>query len=338
MEKKRDYNIDMVKAIAVILVVLGHIIQYICVRDGYWENHVFRYIYSFHMPLFMFISGYLSFRPDKELDFEWLKQRAIRLMIPFLVWIVPLYMYNKVYTVQSIGSFLGGIMKSPDAGGLWFFEVLFLNSICLFLAEKIKVCLKARVKKMADICCSLFSKGIVYIAVCIITLAGFDYFGVNLCSWHLIFYFAGNILAMVKCMSIWEKTVVLRILWKWMSLLGFPAVGFFWRQSELPALVSFFGIIGRMGWQLLVPFLGIGFIWNLVPYISDGIKKKFAVLSRCSGEIYILQFFFIRQYCDVVVIDALIAFLASIFLSLAIAKLVESPKVPSKLSLVLFGK
>ncbi len=338
MENKRDYNIDMIKAIAVVLVVLGHIIQYICVRDAYWENHLFRYIYSFHMPLFMFISGYLSFRADKKIDFGWLKQRAIRLMFPFLVWIFPMYIYNKVYMVQSFWDFLFGIIKNPDAGGLWFFEVLFLNSFCLFLSESIKAHLKNYIKSMDDIWCSLFSKGIVYLGICGITIVGFTYLGLNLCRWYMIFYFAGNVFAMVKNMAIWNKIAIMQKIWKWVSLFGFPVAGFLWRQWETPAFVLFFGIIGSAGWRLIVPFLGIGFIWNLVPYIGDGIKKKFAALSWCSGEIYILQFFFVRQYCNIVVIDALIAFFASIFLSFAIAKIVESPKAPRKLSFVLFGK
>lgn len=59
MAKKREEWIDLVRGIAVILVVIGHCIQYMSGPDyDFWHNPVFEFIYSFHMQLFMLISGY----------------------------------------------------------------------------------------------------------------------------------------------------------------------------------------------------------------------------------------------------------------------------------------
>lgn len=52
----RDRSIDAAKGIAIILVVLGHVCTGIP-----W---LVKWIYSFHMPLFFMISGYL--REGKE--------------------------------------------------------------------------------------------------------------------------------------------------------------------------------------------------------------------------------------------------------------------------------
>ena len=53
----------MVKAIAIMLVIVGHAIQYGTSQalqgTRLLEFGVFKYIYSFHMPLFMLVSGYL---------------------------------------------------------------------------------------------------------------------------------------------------------------------------------------------------------------------------------------------------------------------------------------
>ena len=49
MVKRVDY-LDYAKGIAIILVVLGHIFS---------GGNIKTYIYSFHMPLFFIISGYL---------------------------------------------------------------------------------------------------------------------------------------------------------------------------------------------------------------------------------------------------------------------------------------
>lgn len=84
--------IDVAKAICIILVVVGHFNP--VTSPGWWAD-VFRVIYSFHMPVFMFLSGllysltskpshYLSFAsPAGYGSFVWKKFR--RLMIPYFV-------------------------------------------------------------------------------------------------------------------------------------------------------------------------------------------------------------------------------------------------------------
>ena len=61
-DKERGF-IDLTKGLAIFLMLYGHCIQY-CVAGSdvdFFENVVFKTIYSFHMPLFMLISGYLFF-------------------------------------------------------------------------------------------------------------------------------------------------------------------------------------------------------------------------------------------------------------------------------------
>lgn len=59
---KRLYYIDNLRGLLIILVVLGHCIQNLDL--DFDHNIVFRYIYSFHMPLFMFISGFVSYKKE----------------------------------------------------------------------------------------------------------------------------------------------------------------------------------------------------------------------------------------------------------------------------------
>lgn len=59
--KKRNVDIDIGKGIAIILVVVGHIIQHGSHNNfDYLEHDLFKVIYSFHMPLFIFLSGFVS--------------------------------------------------------------------------------------------------------------------------------------------------------------------------------------------------------------------------------------------------------------------------------------
>lgn len=64
---ERSVVIDFIRGIAIILVILGHNIQYgsgvsYYTNELYFDNVLFKLIYSFHMPLFALISGYLSYR------------------------------------------------------------------------------------------------------------------------------------------------------------------------------------------------------------------------------------------------------------------------------------
>ena len=58
--REREKWVDAVKGLAIYLVILGHAIQYATSQDyNYAGNSIFQIIYSFHMPLFMMMSGYL---------------------------------------------------------------------------------------------------------------------------------------------------------------------------------------------------------------------------------------------------------------------------------------
>lgn len=64
-EVRRNPVIDATKGTAICLMVFGHCLQYgvqwgeIGGESGFFSNDVFSLIYSFHMPLFMLLSGYL---------------------------------------------------------------------------------------------------------------------------------------------------------------------------------------------------------------------------------------------------------------------------------------
>lgn len=51
-------QLDVMKGIAIVLVVAGHIIQFSVLNAGD-TNCVFQWIYMFHMNIFFFCSGFL---------------------------------------------------------------------------------------------------------------------------------------------------------------------------------------------------------------------------------------------------------------------------------------
>ena len=58
----REIYLDIAKGISILLVILGHIIQYTSLNNSFLNNEIWIFIYSFHVPLFMHISGQLLFK------------------------------------------------------------------------------------------------------------------------------------------------------------------------------------------------------------------------------------------------------------------------------------
>lgn len=80
---KRIVSIDIAKAICIVLVVVGH---YVPANSPAWYVALHDIIYTFHMPLFMFASGYVYIATKKDVaygTFLWKKVR--RLMVPYIV-------------------------------------------------------------------------------------------------------------------------------------------------------------------------------------------------------------------------------------------------------------
>lgn len=79
---QRLISFDIAKAICIILVVIGH---YVPDYSPQWYVGVHDVIYTFHMPLFMFASGFIYMATKKDIlykNFLWKKVK--RLMVPYL--------------------------------------------------------------------------------------------------------------------------------------------------------------------------------------------------------------------------------------------------------------
>lgn len=64
----RNYAFDNMKFILIFCVVFGHILEFVPVLYG---DKIYRLIYSFHMPLFIFISGYFAKFNKRKIVFNY---------------------------------------------------------------------------------------------------------------------------------------------------------------------------------------------------------------------------------------------------------------------------
>ena len=82
--KERIKWIDTAKGIAIVLVVIGHVVQSYHNVNLYEDSVLFnfssRFVYSFHMPLFMCISSYLLQKSVAK-NFKSIKNRLVGIAI-----------------------------------------------------------------------------------------------------------------------------------------------------------------------------------------------------------------------------------------------------------------
>lgn len=140
MIRTRDrLYIDVVKGIAIILMLWGHCIQY-SAAEGFqaFDHGIYQFIYSFHMPLFMLISGYLFFFSFEKRDLKTLLVHRIQGMLQPIVFAnalnillssIPTYLLYRVIYIFD-GALLVGMTN------LWFLLCVLSSSIAVAVACK----------------------------------------------------------------------------------------------------------------------------------------------------------------------------------------------------------
>lgn len=143
--KERINWIDWAKSIAITLVVMGHL-------PMNQAHPLTTYINCFHMPLFMFLSGYLTKRSvsfRENLNKDW-----TGIILPFILYNIVMYPYwaIKAYTLGTpltltnylidpiLGvvslSLLHGLLNGPT----WFLIALFFSRFLIDISNRIRYC------------------------------------------------------------------------------------------------------------------------------------------------------------------------------------------------------
>lgn len=150
VQKGRIEWIDVCKGIGIILVVVGH------------SNPPFmKYIYSFHMPLFFLLSGFLLY--DRKIRKGDMIKDAKRYLLPYAVLaiinlLICLVVLDRNMQSQQAVKYLGGILYSrgtveymPNCSPLWFLTCIF----CCVVLFKIINCITNRRLRYVSIgaCC-----------------------------------------------------------------------------------------------------------------------------------------------------------------------------------------
>lgn len=133
----RDETIDTLRGIGIIFVVLGHLLS-----DGphntlYNDGQLYRYIYSFHMPLFFILSGYCFKYRDtfKGYLIHKLKTLALPYYASVFISIFFTICFSNIYDFNRFVDALilsGTNLAYVNNFALWFYPVIFLASIIFY--------------------------------------------------------------------------------------------------------------------------------------------------------------------------------------------------------------
>lgn len=114
---ERDKRWDTVKGILILLVVAGHY------KEGFLHNLIF----SFHMPLFFAVSGYM-YKESNRFTWQFIKKNAFKYLTPCIAYfLVATIFLTRDFSLRYLLRFLwGGRWVS---GVYWFSTCLFLTII-----------------------------------------------------------------------------------------------------------------------------------------------------------------------------------------------------------------
>ena len=135
-KSNRIKSIDIAKAIGILLIVLGHTLEF---------GELRKFIYSFHVPLFFFLSG-ICFTVKNNKKF--IKRKLESIYFPYIVMsIVSIIIYSIMGkyigadNLNLINNFVGMLYANPNLGNmqwnqpLWFLPCLLIQLILINIFE-----------------------------------------------------------------------------------------------------------------------------------------------------------------------------------------------------------
>jgi len=329
--KERLVYIDQMKGIAILLVVMGHLIGYNTDCDA-----AFGFIYSFHMPLFFMISGYLGYKTTNIDSFKtygiFLKKKFIAILLPFLFWnlIVEKYFLQTEWHIPVLDDLNYALIIWNR---LWFLKTLFIIFVLYGLTHWIS---QKYARRKACFGVDIFSFLVIIagMCVCIVTINRELFSSLLL---YTSFFYAGMFISKYNRI---ENLVMNHYVFVGSIVLFLTLVGH-WDQEG--------GNIDKIYKCIIAPMAYIT-ILNICRRISwnPKVSHQFVLFGKYSLAIYIVHFYLVvfMNYQPVItmnpdantiilfILSAVVAIVVG-YLCIGFAKLIECAPI---LNFLMFGK
>jgi fucose 4-O-acetylase-like acetyltransferase len=288
---ERDLLFDAMKGFGILLVIMGHALQQS--SPQYADNFAFGLIYSFHMPLFFFVSGYIfqaGLERKKLLAFPFLQKKARALVVPFLSWYLIFGLWRGLPPGMTLAEYVQRFVETP-AYGYWFLWVLFLCFV-LFLPL---AWMQQRVNAKWQLGLLIIS----YLCARLIRGLPTNDYGLVLLKIHY-FYFAVGFF--ICC---WRKPLaIFKSWWPEICLVGFLLMIPHYRSGgELPLhrwLVAHHRHRAAMFTDVFIYSLalfGIGSVATIVKSLMPGtVGRSLAWIGRYTLDIYVIHLYTLSLY------------------------------------------
>lgn len=274
--KSRVVWVDSLKGVLIILVVLAHSIANV-IGDASNDNYWWCLIYSFHMPAFMAVSGYLAYRPDKG---EQIKvcpsiiRRFQQLLVPFLLW-------SGVYFAirGKMASYANCILTPVST--FWFLWALFFISVFFLFFQYFSKRFKVKLDYVLMVACAVFAGALV-------AINNLSFLGIQFILYYFIFYVIGYYISKLNVKS--DNVLVIVLL----SVVWFILASF-WRPNALPDFIQLTGGVAsilRFIYKFVVAAVAVVAVFSLAPKClnSDNTMNHILCwLGKYSLGIYVIH-------------------------------------------------
>lgn len=187
--ENRNQFVDIMRGIAMLLVVLGHTMTG-CTVDSQ-KSFLFNIIWSLQMPLFILISGFVTkySRPisDGKGLWKYVKRRTVAYMLPWAVWS---FLVRGIIFGEDGFLNVKHLLWNMDSG-YWFLATIWTISmifgIASFIAERVS---KENLLKKQIVLLGFYLVGMVLL-VGIGAILGLSFFAIKLTLYYMPFYYAG---------------------------------------------------------------------------------------------------------------------------------------------------
>jgi fucose 4-O-acetylase-like acetyltransferase len=283
--RPRNQYLDFSKGVLIFLVVWGHLIQaFGYTHLGFYEDPLFKAIYLFHMPLFIAISGYLSYKSINQYSCcSIIRRRFLQLIVPAFAWaaIFNIGLTGKALFFDGMGVH-GALVHLPlsifkTAASLWFLWAILLFTVIVAVLKLLR----------RD---TVFFMTLVFALYLLVPGMGKDY----LFKFTLPFFCIGYQVARFGVPSLLQKKGAT-------VLVAAVSIAFYWLWNRDDYVYVSQMSLGLHGIQIILfrmacaIAVSIFFLKGLFVLYSIPVFSPFVWFGRRSLEIYILHSIFLKM-------------------------------------------
>ncbi len=330
--------VDALKGWLMLLVVMGHAIQW-TLGDETDDSHVWNIIYSFHMPAFFAVSGWLAYRPGRQgkgptighsHTAYLIVRRAQQLLIPFFCWSLVIIISRRL----NFFSAMAGMIEKPD-NSFWFLWALFF--IYLIFHVSVAVSRQLRCGESAVI---LLVGAFLSALMVVFQL---NSFGFQFIAYYFLFFSLGYFIHKYPWLQITHKAWLAALFAVWVIL------AWWWRMHELPPWVSVFATSSwlQYAYRGVTATIAILVLINVSPLLLDSdhwTNRRMGVVGAWSMGIYTVHLSILTMLLHGIeqfipksyyVAFVCVLFFSALIISLALVYLIMKNKYTARL---LMGK